>query len=116
MPKLDDAGDCQNAETQGEQSHGGLRGEEQLSTVEMIGRKTGQGQEKNLWPKLEGHDYADGGGIFMRELGEDEPVLRDTLHPCPDIGDEGADRPDPIVEALERAKSVFHLSARESNE
>ena len=110
MPKLDDSCDRQNAETESEQSHGCLRGEEQLPPVEMIGGETGERQQENLRPKLERHHNTDGSGIFLRELGEDEPVLRDALHPGPDIGDQSADRPNPIVEALERAKSAVHLS------
>ena len=49
----------------------------------------------------------------MRELREDEPVLGCALHPCPDVGHQGARGPDPVVEALQRSKQALHRNAHE---
>src|SRR6185295_11951407 len=39
--------------------------------------------------------------VVVGELGEDQPVLAGPLHPGADVGDEGAGRPDPVVEPFQ---------------
>ncbi len=49
----------------------------------MVGGETGEGKEEDLRAELERHDDADGSGVVMGELGEDDPVLRGALHQVP---------------------------------
>jgi hypothetical protein len=42
VPQLDEPGDGEDTQSEGEGSHGGLRSDQELSPFGMIGRKTGQ--------------------------------------------------------------------------
>ena len=74
----------------------------------MIGRKARQRQQQKLGPELERHDHAHGGRIVVGQLGEDEPVLGDALHPCAHVGYDRPAGPDSVVEALQGTESAFH--------
>jgi len=76
---------------QGKPAHGRLGDDQKPALVEMIGRKTRPGQQKELrrenWSAM---TMPNGRGVVMRELGQHEPVLGRALHPRPHVGDECA--------------------------
>src|ERR1700733_31969 len=72
----------------------------------MVGGEAGPGQQKQLRSELQRHDQADGRGVVMGQLGGPQPVLGRPLHPCADMGDEGAGDPDPIIEASQRPEDT----------
>jgi hypothetical protein len=43
---------------------------------------------------------------MVSQLREDKPILRDTLHPRTDIGNQSAGCPDSIVEDAQSSKSI----------
>ncbi len=57
VPQPDQPGDREDAQAEGEQPHRRLRGEQELAPVEMIGRRTGPGQQEKLRAELERHDH-----------------------------------------------------------
>ncbi len=100
VPQLNEPGDGENTQREGEGAHRRLGADQELSPVKMIGRKTGQGQQQEMRPELQRHHDAHGGRIVVGQLGEHEPALRDALHPCSHIGHDRAAGPDPIIEAV----------------
>ena len=106
VPELDDAGDGEDPQRQGESAHRRLRGDQELALIEMVGGEARPWQQQQLRPELQRHDQADGRSVVMGELGEHQPVLGRPLHPGADIGDEGAGDPDPIVETSQRPEDA----------
>jgi hypothetical protein len=70
----------------------------------MIGGKSGPRQEEKLRCKLQGHDDAHSGSIVVCELRKDEPILSNPLHPCPNVGDQGAGGPHAKIEDAQSAE------------
>ena len=50
MPQRDEAGDGEDAKPEGKHAHRGLGAEQELSPVEMVGRKSGQGRSSRCGP------------------------------------------------------------------
>ncbi len=109
MPQLDEAGDGEKTEAQRQQTHRRLRRHQQLAPVEMIGRKAAPGQQQEQRAELQRHDDADGGRVVVGQLRQHQPALRRALQPGPDIGDEGAAGPDPVVEAAQRTEGALRV-------
>jgi hypothetical protein len=101
LPKLHEPGDGENTEAEGEGAHCRLRADQELSPVEMIGRKTGQGQQQKMRPELQRHHHADGGRVVVGQLREHEPALGNALHPCAHIGHDRPASPQPIIESFQ---------------
>ena len=101
MPEPDATGNRKHSQRQSQHAHRRLREHQEFALVEVIRRKPCPRQQKKLRRKLQAHDDADGGRIVVRELSEYEPVLRDALHPCADVGDQRARCPHPVVEAAQ---------------
>ena len=91
------AGDGQDAEDERQHAHADLRRHHQLAPVHVIGGESRPWQQKKLRPELQGHHDTDGGGVVMRQLGKDQPVLRHPLHPCARIGNNRARKPDAVI-------------------
>jgi hypothetical protein len=114
VPQLHQSADGEDTEAEGESAHRRLGADQQLSPVEMIGRKTGQRQQQQMGSELQRHHNAHGGGVVVGELGEHQPTLGDALHPCSHIGYDRAGGPQPIVVAAQRTKGTRHRTSRES--
>src|SRR5262245_12730527 len=114
MPQLDDPGDGEDTQPRGKRSHCRLGAEQELSPIEMIGRKTVQGQQKGLGSELECHHHTDRGRIAMGQLGKHEPVLGSALHPCSHLRDEPPAGPRSLVKAGHRTESALHRSTYKS--
>ena len=106
VPQPHEARHRERAERQRQDAHRRLRRDQQLAAVETVRRQTGPRQEEQLRAELQAHDDADGGGAPVGQPGEDEPVLRRALQPRPDVRDERAGRPDPVVADGERAEGA----------
>ena len=81
---------------------------QEFALVEAICRQACPGQQKQLRGKLQAHDDTNGGGVVVRQLREHEPILGNALHPCPDVGHQGARCPHPIVETTQGTESARH--------
>jgi hypothetical protein len=104
VPELDDARDGERSLDERKGAHGCLGEHEELALIEAVGSRAGPGQEQEERGELQAHDDAERGRIVMGELREDEPVLRDALHPGAGVGDEAANSPQAEVEAPEGAE------------
>src|ERR1700733_13165444 len=104
MPKLHEAGDGEDAQHQGKNAHGRLGHEQELALIDMVRHEAGPRKQQELRSVLERHDDPHGGRVVPCELCEYEPVLRRTLHPRPNVGDQRARCPHPIVEDSQRAE------------
>ena len=91
------AGDGQDAEDERQNAHADLRRHHQLAAIQVIGGEAGPRQKQKLRPELQGHHDADGGGVVMCQLGQDQPVLRHPLHPRSRVGNERAGKPDAVI-------------------
>src|SRR5690606_17839103 len=85
-----------------------LRDVEQLAAVDAVGERAGPRGEEQRGRELERRRDADRDARVVRELGQDEPVLGDALHPRTDRGDEGAGHPPAVVAVLEGGKGLGH--------
>lgn len=92
VPRADEPGDGQYAESPGECAHRRLGREQELAPVGMIGRDAGQRQQQQLRPELKPHDHAYRRGAMADQLRERQPVLRPALYPGADVGDDRAAR------------------------
>ncbi|MBB6186741.1 hypothetical protein HDE77_001091 [Rhodanobacter sp. MP7CTX1] len=85
MPQLDESSDGEDTQSQRQQTHGRLSGDQEFSPIEMIGRKASHGQQQQLRTELERHHDTDRGRVPVGELGEHDPVLGGALHPRANI-------------------------------
>ncbi|CPU65421.1 Uncharacterised protein [Mycobacteroides abscessus] len=111
MPQLDVPGQHERAETEREQSHRALGGHEEPTAWQPVGeqaRPRGQGEHGC---ELQRGDDADGDAGVVGEVAEDEPVLRDALHPGADVRDERGAEPDAVVVVLEGGERGAHRAA-----
>ena len=84
-----------------QQRHRGLGQHQEPLAVEAVREKSRHRREEELRAQLQGHRDAHGPGVVRRQVGEDQPVLGGALHPGADIGDERADKPDPVVQDVQ---------------
>ena len=98
----DDPGDVEHTEHEREQRQGALRDEQQAALVEPVGEHPAPHTEEHGRPELQRGDDAER-GAGVGEL-EDEPVLRDALHPRAGERDQLTRRVQAVVAHAQRAE------------
>ncbi|MEA2912001.1 MAG: hypothetical protein QOJ15_4082 [Bradyrhizobium sp.] len=111
LPQLDQPGDGEDTEAKREHSHRRLGREQELAPVEVIGGKSGQGQQEKMGAGLQGQHHAHGCCVVVGQLRQHEPALGDALHPRSYIGHQRASGPQPIIETPQRTKNALHLAS-----
>ncbi len=101
VPELRRARDHQDAQPRAQQRHGGLGQHQEPLAVETIGDQSGHGCQEELRAQLQGHRDPHRPGIVRRQVGEHQPVLGGALHPGANVGNKGADEPDPVVQDVQ---------------
>jgi hypothetical protein len=104
VPELYVASDGQDAQHQGEQPLGALRGHQHLAPVEAVGDVSREGQQEQRRPELQRHHDADRGRVAVGEVRQHQPVLRGALHPGADVGDERPRRPAAVIGTGQRSE------------
>ena len=108
MPQLPGAEDHQEAQPGAQQRHGGLGHHQEVPPVEAVRHQAGHGRQEELRPQLQGHGDAHGPRVMVCQMVKDQPVLGGALHPGADIGYQGANEPEPVVEDMQGLEGGHH--------
>ena len=81
MPQLDVARHVEHAEGQGQHAHHRLRDDEHPPLAASVGDHAAVEPEEQHRRELQAGRDADRGSGVVRQV-QDEPILRDPLHPC----------------------------------
>ena len=98
------------AESQRQQAGGDLRAEQQAALVEAVGEHAAPRPEQQHRQELQRGDDAERGAVLVGQL-EDEPRLRDVLHPRAADRDRLPDEVEAVVAVAERRERVASEAA-----